>query len=136
MDWLTILLSIIGGLGGVGGAISIYNAKANKNTIEINNFHQLIEEERTERQILRQEFNEYKDSVEKRVSEVKSEMADLKSQNQKMSAAIYSAYRCTYPQSIDECPVWQTYEKLECQGCRMKEVYDESNEMMDMDYEN
>lgn len=128
MEWIGILISVIGAIGGIGGIVTIYHAKSNKDAIDINNFHALIEEERTERKLLRDDYEDYKITVEKRVAEVKEEVAQMRQQNQKMSAAIYSAYRCTYPKSIDECPVWQTYEKLDCAGCKMKVMQD-----MDMD---
>lgn len=131
MDWVTILVSVIGAVGGIGGIVTIYHAKSNKDAIDIQNFHALIEEERTERKLLREDYDEYKKTVDKRVDEVKREMALMRQENQKMSAAIYSAYRCTYPQSIDECPVWQTYEKLDCMGCRIKSMYDTDMEEID-----
>ena len=135
MDWVTILVSVIGAIGGIGGIVTIYHAKSNKDSIDIQNFHALIEEERTERKLLREDYDEYKQTVDKRVDEVKREMALMRQENQKMSAAIYSAYRCAYPKSIDECPVWQTYEKLDCMGCRMKAMYDTDMDMEEIDTE-
>ena len=118
MEWIGILISVIGAIGGIGGVVSIYHAKSNKDAIDINNFHALIEEERTERQILRKEYEDYKQSVNTRVDEVKREVAEMKAANMTMKAAIYSAYRCTLPTDIDvECPVIATYKKLDCSNC-------------------
>ena len=54
MDWVTILVSVIGAIGGIGGIVTIYHAKSNKDAIDIQNFHSLIEEERTERKQLKE----------------------------------------------------------------------------------
>ena len=62
MEWYNVLVLIVGAFGGVGGFISIYNAKSNKDSIDIKNFHSLLEEERTERKNLANEYHEYKNS--------------------------------------------------------------------------
>ena len=120
MDWITILISIIGCIGGIGGVVTLYHAKSNKTAIDVANFHALIEEERTERKILREEYEDYKQAVNKRVDEVKAEVAEMKAANMTMKAAIYSAYRCPLIQDIDDCIVIKTYKDLACGGCTRK----------------
>lgn len=118
MDWINILLTAFAGIGGISGFYSIYTAKSNKNTIDISNYHQLLEDERQERQLLKKDFEDYKESVNSRVAEVKKEIAEMKDRNDKMRMAIHSAYRCTFPNSVDDCPVISTLNKLECRGCQ------------------
>lgn len=105
MEWYNILIAIVGCLGGVGGFISIYNAKSNKTTIDIANLSKIIEEERTERQKVRSEYEEYKKTVDERIDKFKKEFEDMKTRNGKFIMAFYRAYRCKYPRTIDECPV-------------------------------
>ena len=105
MEWYNILVLIVGAFGGVGGFVSIYNAKSNKDSIDIKNFHSLLEEERTERSNLSQEYHQYKEEVENKVASVKMEFEELKSENQKMLKSIYQAYRCRLPEKMHECPV-------------------------------
>lgn len=117
------IVLLVGGLGGLTGIVSAvisgYHAKSNKDTIDISNFHQLIEEERTERQHLAQEYREYKEEVNKKVDEVKRRFEKMEADNHKMLSAIYQAYRCRFPESTDDCPVIKMF--TECSTCKHKE---------------
>lgn len=64
MAWYEILVLILGGFGGVSGFISLYTAKSNKDTIDINNLHSIIEEERKEREDLAKEYYQYRKFVD------------------------------------------------------------------------
>lgn len=120
MELLNIIISILAGIGGVSGIIALYNAKSHKTTIDISNFHALLEEERLERSNLREEFDNYKTEVQTRVAEVKKEIADIKASNDVMKIAIHSAYRCPLIKEIDECIVIQTHNKLgSCEECNI-----------------
>lgn len=122
MEWYNIIAIIIGSLGGVGGVVggivSIYNAKSNKDTIDISNFHSLIEEERKEREILRTEYTEYKETVEEKIISVKKDFEKLQKDNKKMLASIYQAYRCKLPEKLKDCPVIMAFNKDNfCEDC-------------------
>jgi uncharacterized membrane protein (DUF106 family) len=103
MDWYNILSIILGALGGAG--VSLYTAKSNKDTIDISNFQRLIEEEREERRILKEEYREYKETVDKKVEKVKTDFNRLQSDNKKMITSIFQAYKCNLPDKIQDCPV-------------------------------
>lgn len=119
MNWYEIIVMVVGAFGGVGGLLSVYNAKSNKDTIDISNMRSLIEEERAERQNLSREYHEYKDSVTRKVESVKEEFDALKQENQKMLRAIYQAYRCRFPEETKDCPVIQMFQN--CQDCQRKD---------------
>lgn len=126
MEWYNILVLILGGFGGisgiVGGVVTMYNAKSNKDTIDISNFHSLIEDERTERTLLAKEYHDYKKVVDIRVAEVKKEFELLKEENQKMLRSIYQAYRCKLPPKISDCPVIKMFtDETMCDECSKKE---------------
>lgn len=116
MNWADIVVMVVGAFGGVTGLVSLYNAKSNKDTIDIKNFHLLIEEERTERQNLAQEYREYKEEVNKKVDEVRHRFEKVESDNRKMLGAIYQAYRCRFPETTDDCPVIRMFN--ECHSCK------------------
>jgi hypothetical protein len=103
MDWYNILSIILGALGGAG--VSLYTAKSNKDTIDISNFQRLIEEEREERRILKEEYKEYKESVDRKVEKVKIDFEKLQKDNKKMITSIFQAYKCKLPEKINDCPV-------------------------------
>lgn len=122
MEWYNVLVLIVGAFGGVGGFISIYNAKSNKDTIDISNFHSLLEEERTERKNLANEYHEYKSVVERKVETVKVEFEKLRQDNQKMLKSIYQAYRCRLPEKMHDCPVIAAFNNdCVCDGCKNHE---------------
>lgn len=134
MAWYEIvglLLGAVGGISGiVGGFITMYNAKSNKDTIDISNFHSLIEEERTERKNLAQEYHEYKGIVERKVESVKKEFEDLRHENQRMLKSIYQAYRCKLPERMHDCPVIKAFNNdCVCEGCHSEETIEDMDKL-------
>lgn len=121
MEWHEVgtwAVGVFGGIGGISGVISWYNAKSNKDTIDINNFHSLIEEERRERELLRKEYYQYKEEVNKKIASVKREFDALKEENQKKERAILQAYRCPLPKKLLDCPVIRMFqEECSCGEC-------------------
>ena len=118
MEWYNILMGILGLLGGGAGFISIYQAKSNKQTIDISNLSAIIEEERKERISLREEYDKYKESVDDRIRMFKEEFEKMKQDNNRYMKAIYKAYRCKYPESVSECPVIKAIEShSNCSSC-------------------
>lgn len=121
MEWYNIVLLIlsgVGGIGGVAGGISIYQAKSNKQTIDISNLSSIIKEEREERASLRKEYDDYKESVDERIRMFKVEFEKMKSNNAKYLKAVYQAYRCKYPQNVCDCPVIKAIEDSDiCDEC-------------------
>lgn len=110
MEWYNILLLIFGGIGGTTGVISFYQAKSNKQTIDISNLSSIIEEERRERQALRDEYNEYKESVDERIKMFKKKFDKMEVTNRNYLKAVYQAYRCKFPQNVCDCPVIKAIE--------------------------
>lgn len=118
MEWYNILVIILGGFGGISGLISLYHAKSNKDTIDIKNLHNIIEEERKEREILTKEYHQYRKFVEEKVNDVKRDFELLKAENKRMIKSIYQAYRCKYPENMHDCPVVKTFEdNCHCEEC-------------------
>lgn len=126
MAWYEILGIVIGALGGTGGLVTLYMAKSQKNTLDISNFHSLIEEERKERELIRREFKEYKEEVEHKVAEVKKDFKKLETDNARLQTAIFRAYACKYPEKTEDCPVIKAYQKeSKCNEC--KDTNDKNN---------
>lgn len=117
-SWMDIIVMVLGAVGGTGGIISIYHAKSKKDTIDIQNFHELIEEERKERALLSEEYRQYKDEVNTKVEQVKKDFEKLREENQMMLSAIYQAYRCRFPDDIYDCPVINMFNQKKCNKCK------------------
>lgn len=118
MNWYELAMGFLGVIGGGAGFISIYQAKSNKQTIDISNLSSIIKEEREERESLRKEYDAYKESVDERIRMFKVEFDKMKKNNVKYLKAVYQAYRCTYPQNVCDCPVIKAIEESGvCEDC-------------------
>ena len=121
MNWTEILGLIGGGAGIVAlikAGIDIYNARPNRDKLELDVLNSVIE--RLDKELARKdsEFSNYKQDVSKRVEEVKREVMAERRENANFRMAIYQAYRCRLPQTPSECPVIAAFEAGErCEGC-------------------
>lgn len=120
MAWYEIVTLLVGAFGGVGGMISIYNAKSNKDTIDITNLSNMLEEARKERDIMKQEHAEMKKDMEQHLESLKDELANIEERERKHLASIYRAYRCPLYDRQDQCPVLVTFDENECDTCTDK----------------
>lgn len=119
MEWYNIIILIFGALGGTAGVISIYHAKSNKDTIDINNMQEMLEEAhkmydsmKLERQAEQDAFKQYKADNMRYVEEFKERFRILEGRLTeseevvlKLRSSIYSCYRCALPSKIEDCPV-------------------------------
>lgn len=120
MAWYEIVTLLVGAFGGVSGMISIYNAKSNKDTIDITNLSNMLEEARKERDIMKQEHAEMKKDMEQHLESLKDELANIEERERKHLASIYRAYRCPLYDRQDQCPVLVTFDENECDTCTDK----------------
>ena len=119
MEWYHIISLLVGALGGTAGFVSVYHAKSNKDTIDIGNMQEMLEEShkmydemKNELKSEREAFRAYKDENMRYIEEFKARFAKLEgrlSESEdivfKLRSSIYSCYRCTLPSKIDDCPV-------------------------------
>jgi hypothetical protein len=121
MEWYNILSIVLGSVGGIGGIttaiIAIYNAKPNKDKIDIENYHSLLAEEREERELVRKEFREYKEEVAKYKQFFKDKYDALQKHNDKLEDAINLGYKCPLIKKASECIIIRSAEDLECNEC-------------------
>lgn len=127
MEWYNIVTMLLGGLGtlgGVGGVISIYQAKSNKQTIDVGNFQTMLNEAqemyndaRTETKELRKEFSDYKAENARYITAFKERFSNIEKRLSNTEHAIAQGYRCPFPPNIKDCPVLQEYEKTHCSTC-------------------
>jgi hypothetical protein len=124
MEWYNILSIVLGSIGGIGGVttaiIAIYNAKPNKDKIDIENYHSLLEEERKERELVRKEFREYKEEVAKYKQFFKEKFDALQTRNEKLEDAINLGYKCPLIKEASDCVIIRQVEVIECNKCNNK----------------
>lgn len=130
MEWLEIIKTIatvVATIGGVGGFIAIYKAKAEKTGIDVNNMqsmldeaHKMYDDARAETKELREEFKAYKLEMMEYVGEFKQRFNYVENRLEKTEIAVYQGYRCPFPPRQDDCPVLQEFNKSKCIECQGK----------------
>ena len=120
MAWYEIVTLLVGAFGGISGFISIYNAKSNKDTIDITNLSNMLEEARKERDIMKQEHAEMKKDMQEHLDNLKEELLNIEERERKHLASIYRAYRCPLYDRQEQCPVLYTFDESECDTCTDK----------------
>lgn len=113
MEWYNILIMILGGVGGTGGIISIYTAKAKKDSMEIDNFKKLFDEAQEERENIRKQHIDYMAQTDAKIDRLEKKIDFSDKRNAIKMRAINSAYRCKLPEKTEDCPVLKTLNK-EC----------------------
>lgn len=128
MNWIEIL-STIGGSAGLVALIKVgidlYNAKSSKTKVDIGNMQEMLEEahkmydEATERyNNLVNRFDSYKEDIEKKEEKRDAKISELISKFNKLERTVTQAYRCKYPENIQDCPVVKSYEEKHlCEDC-------------------
>lgn len=131
MEWYEIVTIVLGALGGIGGIVSLYKAKAEKTTIDVSNMqemlneaHKMYDEMKGEKELVNKEFHDYKEENMKYITEFKERFAKVERRLDKtenivlqLKGAVYQGYRCKYPTNIEDCPVIKEYEKTQCDKC-------------------
>lgn len=130
MEWLEIIKTIatvVATIGGVGGFIALYKAKAEKTGIDVNNMqsmldeaHKMYDDARAETKELREEFKAYKLEMMEYVGEFKQRFNYVENRLEKTEIAVYQGYRCPFPPRQDDCPVLQEFNKSKCIECQGK----------------
>lgn len=128
MNWIEIL-STIGGSAGLVALIKVgidlYNAKSSKTKVDVGNMQEMLEEahkmydEATERyNNLVNRFDSYKEDIEKKEEKRDAKISELISKFNKLERTVTQAYRCKYPENIQDCPVVKSYEEKHlCEDC-------------------
>lgn len=128
MNWIEIL-STIGGSAGLVALIKVgidlYNAKSSKTKVDVGNMQEMLDEahkmydEATERyNNLVSRFDSYKEDIEKKEEKRDAKISELISKFNKLERTVTQAYRCKYPENIQDCPVVKSYEEKHlCEDC-------------------
>lgn len=127
MEWYQILVLVVGGFGGATGLVAIFHAKSKKDTIDIGNMqqmlneaHKMYDEMKLEKQEQAKEFHSYKEENEKRLNRLEARLDESENRSKNLSIAILQGYRCRLPQENQICPVIREYEKRNCDECMEK----------------
>ncbi|MCM1555819.1 MAG: hypothetical protein NC048_10065 [Bacteroides sp.] len=108
MEWYNIIVLIFGAIGGTGGIVSLFTAKAKRDGMLTESMQKIVDEAQEERASLRQIHNEYVEESDKRMKYLENKVNQLEKRDTIKMRAINSAYRCKLPAAIADCPVLKT----------------------------
>lgn len=132
MEWYNILSIVLGAIGGTGGLVALYHAKAKKDTIDISNMQQMLDEShkmydemKTEKNEINEDYKSYKEETMQYIQEFKQRFNALETRMEnaenevfKLKGAIYQGYRCKLPKQIEDCPVIKAFQNIcSCEEC-------------------
>lgn len=132
MEWYKILIEVVlglGGLAGIGAFIKVFLfAKQERKSKEIENEgkkvenqHNIMQDYQALLNWLQGHMKEYKHEVDTKVAEVKTEVAGMRNEIVELKRVNSEAYRCTYPPTINDCPVIKAMQaSKKCEECRKK----------------
>lgn len=128
MNWIEILGLIGGGAGIVAlikAGIDIYNAKSNRTTVDLGNMQRMLDESLKRNDTLEKKFNDFMEKTHTYIEELRAAIVsrddkidNLDSRMNDMEKVVNVAWRCKYPDNVEDCPVIQEYEKRHlCDEC-------------------
>ena len=135
MEWYEIVISAVATLGGAGGLLSVYKAKPEKTSIEVQNMkemlgeaHKMFDKMKEEKEAEHEAFEEYKRNNMEYVAEFKERFQKVEDRLDKaeefvftLKSAIYRGYRCPYPPKVEDCPIIKAYKGEGCDECSISE---------------
>ena len=137
---ISILTIVLGGGGLITGIISLYHAKSQKNTMDAETFKKFFDESeerykgeferyskeleraKMERKEAKKSSKEYRTNTDKKIEDLNNKMDNMQKRNNAKIRAINSAYRCSLPTDVRDCPVLKTFDH------EMEEIGDHKSE--------
>ena len=100
-------------------------AKSGKTKVDVGNMkemldeaHKMYDEARERYNDLVTKFDEYKEEVDRREEKYGAKIDGLIKKFNKLERTVTQAYRCKYPENIQDCPVVKSYEEKHlCESC-------------------
>ena len=128
MNWQEILGLIGGGAGIVAlikAGIDIYNARSNRNTVDISNMERMLKDSMERNDKLEKKFDEFQKASHEYVEGLRGRIVQIEKRAQKqeerinhMEKVVNVAWRCKYPENVQDCPVIKEYENRHlCESC-------------------
>ena len=108
MDWQEILITALGCLGGTGGIVTLYMARAKRNSLEIDNFRKLFDEAQQERDNIRSTHEAYRRHTDGKIAGLENKIDTMYRRQNILQRAINAAWGCRHTDTHRDCPVIKT----------------------------
>lgn len=140
MNWLEIVGAIGGSAGVVAlikAGIDVYKAKSGKTSVDLDNMNKILQEAIARHDKLEARFDEFQGKAHGYVQELRgmivardAQINNLEGRINDLERVVNVAWRCKYPENVDDCPVIQEYEKKRvCEGCGNREAKNEQGDI-------
>lgn len=125
MDWGSWIGGSAGLVALIKVGIDIFNARSNRNVVDISNMEKMLHDAMERYDKLEQKFDKFQKESHTYVESLRSRIVGMEDKIQGMEArvnnfekVVNTAWRCKFPQNIQECPVIAEYEKRHlCEEC-------------------
>ena len=128
MNWTEILGLIGGGAGIVAlikAGIDIYNAKSVRTGVDLTNMEKMLNDSMGRYEKLEKKFDEFQKASHEYVEGLRGRIVQIEKRAQKqeerinhMEKVVNVAWRCKYPENVQDCPVIKEYENRHlCENC-------------------
>lgn len=109
----------------IKAGIDIYNARSNRNTVDISNMEKMLNDSMNRYEKLEAKFDEFQNKSHQYVEGLRTRIMAIEQRSQKqeerindMEKVINLAWRCDYAPKIEDCPVVKEYERRKlCDEC-------------------
>lgn len=122
-------ISWIGGGAGIVAlikvGIDVFNARSNRNTVDLSNMEKMLNDAMDRYEKLEQKFDKfqadshvYVEQLRGRIVGLEEKVVALVARVNNFEKVVNTAWRCDYPDNIQDCPVIKEYEKRHlCEDC-------------------
>lgn len=107
MDILTIITTLVGGIGGASGILTLFSLRQKRDSFTIQNMTAVIEQ-------MKAQHKEFQDDANNKISTLERRMNQMDLKNRLQNRAINHGYRCSFLLSQDadaQCPIIIELEK-------------------------
>lgn len=140
VDWINMVSMLLGGGGLVAALKALFTARSEKVAVdeetfgkffeksearykgEFDRYSKELERAKMEREEARKSSDEYRSNTDKKIEELNNKIDNMQKRNNAKIRAINSAYRCSLPVDVRDCPVLKTFDQ------EMDEIEDHKTE--------
>lgn len=124
MEWFSWVGGSAGLVALIKVGIDLFMAKSGRTKVDISNMQEMINEahrmydEATKRyNVLAERFDSYKEETDAREEKYEKKIDGVIAKVNTLERTVTQAYRCKYPENIQDCPVVKAYESKHCEHC-------------------
>lgn len=125
MDWFSWVGGGAGLVALIKVGIDIFMARSNRNVVDLSNMEKMLHDAMDRYDKLEQKFDRfqkeshtYVESLRNRIVGMEEKIQGQEARMNNFEKVVNTAWRCKFPQNIQECPVIAEYEKRHlCSEC-------------------